>query len=153
MRGSLKAILLAGAVAGTLGGTAALAAGRARGTGEAAYTQAVSLINEKRYDEALASLAGAAAVFGPQPDILAYQGYAWRKKGDLAKAESFYRQALAIAPDHIGATEYYGELKVARGDIAGAKVMLARLDQLCAFGCPDQEELRRWIELGHEPPH
>lgn len=120
--------------------------------GDAAYIQAVGLINDRKYDEALDSLAKAAREFGPHPDILTYQGYTWRKKGDLAKAESYYRQALAIAPNHIGATEYYGELKVARGDIAGAKVMLARLDKLCAFGCADEEELRRWIALGHEPP-
>jgi Flp pilus assembly protein TadD len=120
--------------------------------GDAAYIQAVSLINDKKYDEALASLAKSAAVFGPHPDILTYEGYTWRKKGDYAKAEDYYKQALAIAPNHIGATEYYGELKVARGDIAGAKVMLARLGKLCTFGCADEEELRRWIELGHEPP-
>jgi Flp pilus assembly protein TadD len=120
--------------------------------GDGAYVQAVSLINEKKYDEALAELAKAATAFGPHPDILTYQGYAWRKKGDLARAEGYYKQALAIAPNHIGATEYYGELKVVRGDLAGAKVMLARLDKLCAFGCADEEELRRWIELGHEPP-
>jgi Flp pilus assembly protein TadD len=120
--------------------------------GDAAYIQAVGLINEKRYDEALASLSKAAAVFGPHPDILTYEGYTWRKKGDLARAEDYYKQALAIAPNHIGATEYYGELKVARGDIAGARLMLARLDELCAFGCADAEELRRWIALGHEPP-
>ena len=120
--------------------------------GDAAYVQAVSLINDRKYDEALASLAKAAREFGPHPDILTYQGYTWRKKGDLAKAEGYYRQALAIAPNHIGATEYYGELKVARGDIAGAKLMLARLDTLCAFGCADAEALRRWIALGHEPP-
>lgn len=120
--------------------------------GDAAYVQAVSLINDRRYDEALASLAQAETVFGPHPDILTYQGYAWRKKGDWKKAEQFYRQALAIAPDHIGATEYYGELKVAQGDVRGAKTLLARLDRLCAFGCADAEELRRWIALGHEPP-
>lgn len=120
-------------------------------TGDAAYIQAVSLINERRYDDALASLAKAAAVFGPHPDILTYEGYAWRKKGDYEKAESYYRQALAIAPEHIGATEYYGELKVARGDIKGARLMLARLDKLCAFGCADAEELRRWIDAGGEP--
>jgi Flp pilus assembly protein TadD len=119
--------------------------------GGAAYVQAVSLINERRYDEALASLAKAASAFGPHPDILTYEGYAWRKKGDYEKAEHYYRQALAIAPDHIGATEYYGELKVARGDIAGARVMLARLDKLCAYGCADAEELRRWIDAGGEP--
>ena len=119
--------------------------------GDAAYVQAVSLINDRRYDEALASLAKAQVQFGPHPDILTYQGYAWRKKGDWARAEQFYKQALAIAPDHIGATEYYGELKVAQGDIQGAKKLLARLDKLCTFGCADQEELRRWIALGHEP--
>ena len=119
--------------------------------GDAAYVQAVSLINEKRYDEALKSLASARDAFGPHPDILTYQGYAWRKKGDWDKAEQYYKQALAIAPNHMGATEYYGELKVERGDIAGARKMLAKLDKICTFGCADEEELRRWIELGHEP--
>jgi Flp pilus assembly protein TadD len=120
-------------------------------TGDAAYVQAVSLINERRYDEALASLDKAAAAFGPHPDILTYQGYTWRKKGDYAQAETYYRQALAIDPKHMGATEYYGELKVARGDLAGARVMLARLDRICTYGCADAEELRRWIDAGGDP--
>ncbi|THD77052.1 MAG: tetratricopeptide repeat protein [Phenylobacterium sp.] len=119
--------------------------------GEGAYVTAVSLINQKRYDEALASLAGAQAKFGLHPDILTYEGYAWRKKGDYARAEQFYRQALALDPAHIGAIEYYGELKVATGDLGGAKKLLARLDGLCTYGCADAEELRRWIALGHEP--
>jgi Flp pilus assembly protein TadD len=121
------------------------------GTGDAAYLQAVSLINQKRYDEALASLSLAAASFGPLPDILTYQGFSWRKKGEYDRAETYYRQALAIDPRHIGALEYYGELKVVRGDVAGAKLMLARLDKVCAYGCADAEELRRWIDLGHDP--
>jgi Flp pilus assembly protein TadD len=119
--------------------------------GDAAYVQAVSLINERRYDEALASLAKAEEAFGPHPDILTYEGYTWRKKGDYARAESYYREALAIAPNHVGATEYYGELKVARGDLAGAKLMLAHLDKICAYGCADAEELRRWIDAGGDP--
>ncbi len=121
------------------------------GDGDAAYVQAVSLINEHRYDEALASLAAARLTFGPHPDLLTYQGYTWRKKGQLDRAEGYYRQALAIAPNHRGATEYYGELKVERGDTAGAKLMLARLDQLCTFGCAEAEELRRWIDVGGDP--
>jgi len=124
--------------------------GGARGS-DPAYVQAVSLINERRYDEALTSLGKAEAEFGPHPDILTYEGYAWRKKGDYAKAERYYREALAIAPDHVGATEYYGELKVARGDIAGARLMLAKLDRICAYGCADAEELRRWIDAGGDP--
>ncbi|MBL8554062.1 MAG: tetratricopeptide repeat protein [Phenylobacterium sp.] len=119
--------------------------------GDHAYVEAVSLINEKRYDDALASLDRARRAFGPHPDVLTYQGYAWRRKGALDKAESYYRQALAIAPDHRGATEYYGELKVERGDRAGAQAMLARLDRICAYGCAEAEELRRWIDAGGEP--
>jgi Tfp pilus assembly protein PilF len=132
-----------------LGGRSLLFAGAK--AGDAAYVQAVSLINERRYDEALKSLAAAEAVFGPHPDIITYEGYAWRKKGDYARAETYYRQALAISPDHRGATEYYGELKVVRGDKAGAKLMLARLDAICAYGCAEAEELRRWIDLGGDP--
>ena len=119
--------------------------------GDQAYVQAVSLINEKRYDEALASLDAARAAFGPHPDILTYQGYAWRKKGQFDRAEAYYQQALAIAPDHRGATEYYGELKVERGDRAGAQLMLAKLDRICAYGCAEAEELRRWIDAGRDP--
>lgn len=119
--------------------------------GDAAYVQAVSLINEKRYDEALAALAKAEAAFGPHPDIITYEGYAWRKKGDFARAEHYYRQALSITPNHVGATEYFGELKVERGDLAGAKLMLAKLGTVCTYGCAEQEELRRWIDAGHDP--
>jgi Flp pilus assembly protein TadD len=119
--------------------------------GDVAYSTAVSLINQHRYDDAIAELSKAQAVFGPHPDILTYEGYAWRKKGDWNRAETYYRQALAIAPDHRGATEYYGELKVERGDLAGAKKMLARLDGVCAFGCAEAEELRRWIDHRGDP--
>lgn len=119
--------------------------------GDGAYLQAVALINEHRWDEALASLGRAREAFGPHPDVLTYQGYVWRKKGDYARAETYYRQALAIAPKHRGATEYYGELKVERGDLKGARLMLARLDRVCAYGCPEAEELRRWIDAGAEP--
>lgn len=119
--------------------------------GDRAYVAAVSLINEHRYDEALASLAAAREALGPHPDILTYQGYTWRKKGQFDRAETYYRQALAIAPRHRGATEYYGELKVERGDLAGARVMLARLDRICAYGCAEAEELRRWVDAGREP--
>ena len=86
---------------------------------------------------------------GPHPDVLTYMGYTYRKLGQLDTAESYYKQALAIAPNHIGATEYYGELKVERGDIKGARQMLAKLDSICSFGCVEAEDLRRWIVQGH----
>ena len=119
--------------------------------GDLAYVRAVSLINERRYVDAMASLDKAEAAFGPHPDILTYKGYTWRKLGQLDRAEAYYRRALALAPGHRGATEYYGELKVIRGDMAGARAMLATLDNECAFGCAEAEDLRRWIEHGGDP--
>ncbi len=142
------------AMTGTPQPSAALSQGAlifAADTGDRAYFEAVSLINEHRYDAALASLDKARAAFGPHPDVLTYQGYAWRKKGQFERAEQYYQQALAVAPNHRGATEYFGELKVERGDTPGARQMLAKLDRICTFGCAEAEELRRWIDAGGEP--
>ena len=120
------------------------------GSGDDAYVAAISYVNEHRYSKALKALERAETAFGPHPDILTYIGYTYRKMGRYDTAEHYYREALAIAPNHRGATEYYGELKVERGDIKGAKLMLAKLDGLCSFGCVDAEVLRQWIAKGHE---
>ncbi len=119
--------------------------------GDHAYVDAVRLINLGRYEDALVALRTAEAVFGPHPDVLTYTGYTYRKLHQYDKAEFYYRQALAVAPNHVGATEYYGELMVVRGDMAGAKRMLAKLETVCSFGCVETEELRRWIEKGGPP--
>jgi tetratricopeptide (TPR) repeat protein len=117
--------------------------------GDQAYLDAVGLINEHRYEEAIASLHRAEQTFGPHPDILTYLGFANRKLKRYDIAEAYYLKALSVAPHHKGATEYYGELMVERGDLAGARQKLAALDAMCAFGCYEAEELRRWIEQGH----
>lgn len=119
--------------------------------GDHAYLGSVALINEHRYEEAIAALQDAAKTFGPHPDVLTYLGYANRKLGRYDVAEAYYLQALAVAPGHRGATEYYGELMVERGDLAGARAKLAALDASCAFGCYEAEELRRWITAGRAP--
>ena len=119
-------------------------------SGDRSYVQAVHLINERRYADALTALRHASDVFGPHPDVLTYTGYTYRKMGDYDRAEHYYKEALKIAPNHVGATEYYGELMVERGDIAGARRMLVKLDTVCSFGCVEAVDLRRWIENG--PP-
>lgn len=115
-------------------------------TGDKAYLTAVSLINEHRYPEALEALSDAARVFSAHPDILTYQGFVNRKLGQLDRAQEYYQQALAIAPNHRGALEYFGELKIERGDLPGARALLARLDSVCTFGCAEADELRSWID-------
>jgi tetratricopeptide (TPR) repeat protein len=117
--------------------------------GDRAYLDAVSLINDGRYEAALASLEAARTAFGPHPDILTYMGYANRKLGRYDVAERYYKAALAASPGHRAASEYYGELLVERGDKAGAERMLASLDSGCTFGCAEADELRRWVEAGH----
>ncbi|MEM6586392.1 MAG: tetratricopeptide repeat protein [Pseudomonadota bacterium] len=113
---------------------------------DATYYQAVSAINRGEYAIGLHHLKSAALAFGPHPDILTYQGFANRKLARYETAEAYYNRALAIAPDHLGALEYYGELKVERGDLDGARSHLAKLDALCSFGCYEAEELRGWIK-------
>jgi tetratricopeptide (TPR) repeat protein len=113
--------------------------------GDAAYLEAVGLINERRYEAAIQSLQRARDSFGAHPDILTYLGFANRKLNRFEAAETYYRQALAAAPNHKGATEYYGELMVERGDLSGARTMLAKLDAICTFGCAEADELRKWI--------
>lgn len=119
--------------------------------GDRAYLSAVSLINARRYEEAIIALGDAERAFGPHPDVLTYLGFANRKLKRFDVAEGYYGRALAAAPGHRGATEYYGELMVERGDIAGAKKKLAELEAQCAFGCVEAEELRGWIAAGGSP--
>jgi tetratricopeptide (TPR) repeat protein len=141
--------------------TAAMAAGKQAGLappdlrayapvapGDQAYLAAVALLNEHRYAEAIAELEQAQLRFGPHPDVLTYLGFANRKLKRFDRAEDYYRAALAVAPTHLGAIEYYGEMMLERGDRTGAQAMLARLDALCTFGCAQSDELRRWIDQG-----
>lgn len=119
--------------------------------GDARYLAAVESINEGRYEDAITELERAQQAFGPHPDVLTYIGFSHRKLGRLEQAETYYRRALAAAPAHRGATEYFGELMVERGDLSGARRMLAVLDAQCRFGCAEAEELRAWIAAGRSP--
>ena len=38
-----------------------------------------------------------------------------------------------------------------KGDQAGAKALLAKLDSACTYGCAEAEELRLWIDHGGDP--
>lgn len=117
-----------------------------RDEGVTQYLAATRLINEARYEEAIAGLYAARAIVGPHADILNYLGYAHRKLGRMDKAQDYYAAALAIDLDHKGANEYLGELYLEIGEIDKAKKQLATLDRLCAFGCAEREDLARLID-------
>lgn len=125
------------------GKLSALPAGRAEGAQH--YIAAVELIHRAQYAAAIESLRQSEAAFGPAADIFNYLGFASRKLGQLDQAQAYYAQALQIDPDHRGANEYLGELYIQMGRVDLALGQLQKLEQLCAFGCAEEEELRHWL--------
>ena len=113
----------------------------------ARYNAAVKLLNRERYLEAIEELYEAQASVGPHSDILNYLGFAHRKLGQFETAKKYYHQALAISPDHLGANEYLGELYLETNDLKRARKQLSKLDELCAFGCAQKEDLARLIQV------
>jgi tetratricopeptide (TPR) repeat protein len=107
-----------------------------------------SAIKAKNYDAALAQLKVLAVKYD-QPDVNSLMGFALRKTGDRATAMKYYVKALDAEPSHRGALEYQGELFVELGQIDKAKANLARLSQICPFGCEEKEDLKEAIE--HAP--
>ncbi len=124
-----------------------------REAGDAHYVDAVKLINQERFAEAIATLYSAQKTAGPHPDILNYLGFAHRKLGRFDEARKYYSAALALAPDHLGANEYLGELYLELGQLEKAKRQLATLDRLCAFGCAEREDLARLIAMREADRH
>ena len=118
--------------------------------GRAAYAEAVGLINQERFGEAFAALERTQAAVGPHADVLNYMGFVSRKLGRFDAALAYYHEALTLDPGHLGATEYLGELYIQMGDVGRARTQLARLDDLCAYGCAQREELARWIERAEQ---
>jgi tetratricopeptide (TPR) repeat protein len=118
--------------------------------GRLAYADAVGLINQERFAEAFDALRRAESAVGPHPDVLNYMGFVSRKLGRFDSALAYYSEALRLDPNHLGATEYLGELYIQMGDVNRARTQLARLDRLCAYGCVQREELARWIERAAE---
>ncbi len=118
--------------------------------GRAAYAEAVGMINQERYADAFDALERTQEAVGPHADVLNYMGFTSRKLGRLDDALGYYREALRLDPNHLGATEYLGELYIQMGELEHARTQLARLDDLCAYGCAQREELARWIDGASE---
>jgi predicted Zn-dependent protease len=75
------------------------------------------------------------------PDALSLLGYSLRKSGSPTRAEHFYRRALQVDPDHLGANQYLGELYVELGDLDQASVRLQILDAVCDQACTGRDAL------------
>jgi Flp pilus assembly protein TadD len=109
-------------------------------------TQARSSIKAEKYDQAIQQLQAANETSSADWNNLL--GYSLRKKQppDLVGAEKYYQAALKIDPEHRGALEYYGKLKLINNDLPGAEALLARLDKVCTFGCEEYSDLKEAVK-------
>ena len=61
------------------------------------------------------------------PDVASYIGLALRKLGRIDEAKSWYERALTADPNHKLTLSFYGMLRAEQGDLAGARVDLAKI--------------------------
>jgi Flp pilus assembly protein TadD len=109
-------------------------------------TQARASIKADKYDQAITQLQAANETSSADWNNLL--GYSLRKKQppDLVGAEKYYQAALKIDPNHRGALEYYGMLKLINNDLSGAEALLAKLDKVCTFGCEEYSDLKEAVQ-------
>jgi len=110
-----------------------------------AYDVGRKLVEAKNYRGAIAQFQKVVAAEPRNASAWNYLGYSHRKLGEFGKSLGFYQKALAIDPDHRGANEYLGELYLKMGKLDEAKKRLARLDDICTFGCEEFDDLKKAI--------
>jgi tetratricopeptide (TPR) repeat protein len=109
-----------------------------------AYTQAKELIEAEKYAEAVPLLEQSLLEKGDYADALNLLGFAHRKLGDAGKGLAYYRKALALEPEHLGANEYLGELYLEMKDLKKAEERLAVLKSACD-DCEELEDLEEAV--------
>ena len=109
------------------------------------YNEAIALIAEEKYQEAITPLQSAEKLASTDADIQNLLGFTHRKTGKLDAAASYYKRALEINPKHKGALEYQGELFLILGDKDAAAANLATLDKICWLGCSEYDDLKQAI--------
>jgi predicted Zn-dependent protease len=110
------------------------------------YEDAVELIEDQKYQEAIAKLTEANAKYPGSADVLNYLGYCHRKLNQNDQAMTFYRDALKIDSKHRGVHNYLGELFLQMDNLKKAEKELMTLGLLCPDGCEEQEDLKEAIE-------
>jgi Flp pilus assembly protein TadD len=118
------------------------------------YAQAKALIEAKNYAGAIPLLQQVVAKDPKNANAFNLLGFATRKSGNPQGSLQYYTTALQIDPKHLGANEYIGEAYLMLDQPQQAEQHLARLDQLCVFGCAEHRELKAAIanyKAGRKP--
>jgi Flp pilus assembly protein TadD len=140
-------ILAAVAIAASAGGAFAMGndPAPAASTGDPDYGKAKAMIEAKNYGGAIPLLQHVVAKNPKNADAYNLLGFATRKSGNPQGSLQYYTTALQIDPKHLGANEYIGEAYLMLDRPQQAEQHLARLDQLCVFGCAEYRELKAAI--------
>lgn len=116
------------------------------GKGSKFYRKAKAEITRQRYRTAIEALKKALQADSNNADYWSLYGFAARKAGSYELAEKAYDRALRIAPEHLGALEYSGELFLETGRRAAAEARLKRLQTLCPQGCEELTLMERALQ-------
>jgi len=107
----------------------------------------LKFINQGEYKKAKKNLL--VIIKKDEGDAEAYNllGYAERQLQNYISAIKFYKKALTINNDFIGAHHYIAMAYLELDDIEKAKYHLNQLDLICLFGCEDYFEIKNKIEF------
>jgi Tfp pilus assembly protein PilF len=111
-----------------------------------------SLIAAGKLSEATDALESALAVDPRNRKAFSALGRVAEKQGLPGKAIRYYREALLIEPNDVEALAGQGQAMVQKGAVTKARENLARIKQLCATACREQEQLAMTIERGTAAP-
>ncbi len=103
------------------------------------------LLNANNFKQALADLKVIDSEFKNNADVNNLLGYSSRKLKQYKPADTYYKKALKINPNHLGALEYQGELFVLTNKVSAAKKNLVKLEKLCGLNCGEYLDLKKAI--------
>ena len=112
------------------------------------YKSAIKLIRSKDYDKAirkLKTLTTAISTDFTRADVYNELGFAYRKSDDFDNAAKYYKKALELDPEHLGAIEYQGEMYVDLGQKDNALSNLELLKTLVGENNSYYKELKNYI--------
>lgn len=150
MRTPFRVLAMALAIAASAGGAWAMGSDSSSSSSAAPaadpdYGRAKAMIEAKNYGGAIPLLQQVVAKNPKNADAYNLLGYATRKSGNPQGSLQYYNTALQIDPKHLGANEYIGEAYLMLDQPQQAEQYLARLDQLCVFGCEEHRALKAAI--------
>jgi predicted Zn-dependent protease len=136
------ALVASGGVAWAMGNDSQTTSSSNKPAAPTDYTRAKAMIEARNYKDALPLLQQVVAKEPRNADAYNLLGYATRKSGNPQGSLQYYTTALQIDPKHLGANEYIGEAYLMLDQPQQAEQHLARLGQLCTFGCAEERELK-----------